>query len=90
MYHPHRSEKSNILGWQTDASLQDLPSSIEKPMSQHLPFKTEQLAWNKDCECKTWYCPSQRPSRQAVQLWDEWVHGVLGEDLAEGQSSKGL
>lgn len=31
----------------------------------------------------------QHPSGKAVQLWDEWVHGVLSEELAEGQSSKG-
>lgn len=31
----------------------------------------------------------QHPSGQVVQLCHEQDHGVLGEDLAEGQSSKG-
>ncbi|KAK4810513.1 hypothetical protein QYF61_004293 [Mycteria americana] len=29
------------------------------------------------------------PSGQVIQLWDEQVHGALGEDLAEWQASKG-
>lgn len=36
-----------------------------------------------------WYWPSQNPSGQVVQLWDEWVHNALGEELAEQQGWKG-
>jgi len=58
-------------------------------VSQSLPFKLEQVAWAKDCECKNGYCPSQQPSGQVVQLWDQQVYGALGEEMAEGQGSKG-
>jgi len=35
------------------------------------------------------YTPSEHPFGQNVRLWDERVHSVLGEELAEEQGSKG-